>query len=60
MSIQDYNNAVNLLLQNQERSDFVGHCSELLVKKAEEKLNIIFPLTYRKFLLNFGAKKYLE
>lgn len=55
MSIQDYNNAVKLLQQNQELSDFVGECSEQLVKKAEAKLNVIFPQTYRNFLLNYGA-----
>jgi len=55
MSIQDYNSAVELLQQNEELCDFVGQCSDQLVKKAEGKLNVIFPQTYRKFLLNYGA-----
>ncbi len=55
MSIQDYNIAVDLLQQNQNLSDFVGECSEYIVKKAEEKLSIEFPQSYRSFLRNFGA-----
>lgn len=55
MSIQDYNSAVEFLQQNQELSDFVGQCSEQLIKKAEGELNITFPQTYRKFLLDYGA-----
>lgn len=55
MSIQDYNNAVELIQQNQGLGDFVGNCSESIIKKAEEKLNIVFPQSYRKFLLSFGA-----
>lgn len=55
MGILDYNSAVELLQQNQELNDFVGQCSEQLVKKAEGKLNVIFPQTYRDFLLTYGA-----
>lgn len=55
MSIQDYNNAVELIQQNQWLGDFVGNCSENIIKKAEEKLNIVFPQSYRNFLLSFGA-----
>jgi hypothetical protein len=55
MSIQDYSSAVRLIQQNSDLSDFIGECSEKLVKKAEEKLKVIFPQSYRNFLLNFGA-----
>lgn len=55
MSIQDYNSAVEILQQNQGLCDFVGPCSEQLVKKAEVILNVVFPQTYRNFLLNYGA-----
>ncbi len=55
MSIQDYNNAIDLIRQNQDLSDFVGKCSEQIVKKAEETLNVVFPQSYRNFLMNFGA-----
>ncbi|ATW25299.1 SMI1/KNR4 family protein [Candidatus Formimonas warabiya] len=55
MSIQDYNSAVKLIQENQELADFVGNCPEMLIKKAEEKLNIVFPQSYRSFLLSFGA-----
>lgn len=55
MSIEDYENAVNLINENAVLSDFVGKCPEQLVRKAEEKLNLSFPKSYRHFLLNFGA-----
>lgn len=55
MSIQDYSNAVDLIQQNPDLGDFVGKCSEELVKKAEEKLNLSFPQSYKNFLLNYGA-----
>lgn len=55
MSIQDYNSALSLIQQNQSLNDFVGECSETIIKMAEEKLNIIFPQIYRSFLQNFGA-----
>lgn len=55
MSIKDYEKAVHLINENQAISDFAGKCPELLIKKAEEKLNISFPESYRQFLLNFGA-----
>lgn len=55
MSTEDYENALNLINENEFLSDFVGKCPEQLVRKAEEKLNLSFPKSYKQFLLNFGA-----
>ena len=55
MSIEDYNKAVDLIQQNQELADFVGNRPDNIVNKAEVKLNLVFPQSYRMFLKNFGA-----
>lgn len=55
MSLKDYNAAISLMKQNDQLCDFVGNCSEELIKNAEKKLNIQFPQTYRDFLLTYGA-----
>jgi hypothetical protein len=55
MSIQDYNKAVDLIEENQELGDFVGNCPEDLVIKAEAVLGLVFPQSYRSFLINYGA-----
>jgi hypothetical protein len=55
MSQQDYIDAVGLLEQNSEISDFVGRIAEETVRKAENKIGITFPPLYREFVLNYGA-----
>lgn len=55
MSIQDYNRAVQLIQENQNLADFIGSCNETLIKRAEEKLNLLFPQLYKSFLLKYGA-----
>lgn len=55
MSYQDYEEALRLMKDNEEFSDFVGERPGSLVKRAEDKLNVQFPATYRNFLLNYGA-----
>lgn len=55
MSWSDYIKAVNLLEQNKVDSDFVGECSDLLIKKAENTLGFKFPNIYRHFIKKYGA-----
>ena len=55
MSIEDYRYAEELIEQNEELSDFVGACPSELIEKAEHKLGVKFPDSYREFLLRYGA-----
>ena len=55
MSMADYVSAKAILTANKSRADFVGPRSEVLIRKAEDFLNIQFPPTYRQFLLDYGA-----
>lgn len=58
MSQQDYIDAVDLLEQNSEISDFVGSIAEETLRKAENKIGITFPPVYREFVLNYGAENF--
>lgn len=55
MSMQDYEMASRLIMQNPELNDFVGPRNETLVETAEKTLELKFPPTYRRFLLEYGA-----
>lgn len=55
MGMSDYRKAKALIHDNEEDADFVGPRSEELVRKAEETLQVLFPRSYRQFLLDFGA-----
>lgn len=49
-----YEKAANLLRVN-PRSDFVGPRDPAIVDAAEKRLGVIFPPSYRRFLLDFGC-----
>lgn len=55
MSLQDYKEAKRIIDQHPEMLDFVGPRSEAIVEEAENALQVKFPPTYRKFLLEYGA-----
>ncbi len=55
LSLQSYQEAVSIISENLELSDFQGPKNMELVIEAENKLGLSFPVTYRQFLLNFGA-----
>lgn len=55
MKQEDYERAVGFMKKHPELRHFVGARSETLVKAAEEKLDLTFPPSYRRFLLEFGA-----
>lgn len=55
VSIENYAKAVELMRSHPRLCDFLGPCSEDLVRQAEQKLNLKFPETYRQFLLEYGA-----
>jgi hypothetical protein len=54
MPITDYLQARELI-QKSNKGSFVGPRDESLVQEAERALNIIFPPSYRQFLLDFGC-----
>jgi hypothetical protein len=54
MSMQNYESALKLI-EEAGGGDFEGAKSELLVSKAEAALGLIFPPTYRRFLLEKGC-----
>ena len=55
MGIETYNQAVELIKNNADLADFDGECSEEIIRLAEEKLNLSFPATYRKFLKDYSV-----
>lgn len=58
MSFREYEEAVKLIEKNEELTNCIGGCSETLIKKAEERLNLSFPKSYREFLRKFGAMSF--
>jgi antitoxin YobK len=55
MSLEAYNQAKQIILSNNEQSDFVGPCSKEFIVQAEQKLGLKFTGSYLDFLLSFGA-----
>jgi len=55
MSRDTYQQALNLMIQNEDECDFVGERTEELIKKAEIAIGFRFSKIYRDFVLNFGA-----
>lgn len=55
MNVESYQKAKEIILTNEDRADFVGGCSDELIKLAEEKLNLKFTGLYLDFLQTFGA-----
>jgi antitoxin YobK len=55
MGMDEYERAAKLIRENAEDSLLSGPKPEELVAKAEAKLGVTFPLTYRRFLLEFGG-----
>jgi antitoxin YobK len=53
--MSSYRKATELIAKHPELADFVGPRSGSLIAAAERKLGIQFPLTYRRFLTEFGA-----
>ncbi len=53
MSVQDLEEAFELIEEN--GGDFEGSKDELIIKKAESELGLIFPPTYRQFLSKYGC-----
>jgi cell wall assembly regulator SMI1 len=54
MSIQDFEKAIELI-EEFGGGDFEGPKDESLIKKAEQKLGVKFPPTYRRFLASHGC-----
>ena len=55
MSAEDLVEAMDLLTTQAAEASFVGPISEVTVQRAEAKLDLVFPPTYREFLLQLGA-----
>jgi hypothetical protein len=55
MSMKDFFSAVALIESRPEKAFFAGPRPESLIEAAEKCLGVIFPPTYRQFLLLFGA-----
>jgi hypothetical protein len=53
--MQDYEIASKIITQNPDLSDFVGPREKALVDVAEKALELKFPPTYQRFLLEYGA-----
>ncbi|MCK4261291.1 MAG: SMI1/KNR4 family protein [Halanaerobiales bacterium] len=53
--MENYKKAIEIIEQNSDISDFVGQCSETIIKLAEEKLGLRFSKMYFHFLANYGA-----
>ena len=58
MSFRDYEEALRLIETGNEITSFIGGASDLLIKKAEKKLNLSFSKSYKDFLLRFGAMSF--
>lgn len=55
MTMQDYEQAGEIVSKHPTLNFFVGSRTENLIKVAEEKLGLKFPPTYRRFLIEYGA-----
>lgn len=55
MSIKDLTEAFKLIQENPNDADFMNGCSDELINKAEQVLDINFPQTYKVFLKKYGA-----
>ncbi|KGX88768.1 cell wall assembly protein [Pontibacillus halophilus JSM 076056 = DSM 19796] len=55
MSINTYQKAKELISSEGALADFVGGCSEELIRLAERKLNLSFSPIYKNYLRSFGA-----
>ncbi len=55
MSMDDLNFALILIEKKVVKGDFEGSKPESLIKCAEDTLGLVFPATYRKFLLSLGC-----
>lgn len=53
--MNEYEEAVNLMNQYKDWQRFAGPRPESLIYKAERRLNLLFPPSYRRFLLEYGA-----
>lgn len=58
MSFRNYIEALELISEHEELLDSMEGCTEELVKKAEKRLNLSFPKSYRDFLLKFGTMNF--
>lgn len=55
MSYRDYEEAVKLINSNKDRLFSIGGCTDDLIRKAEQRLNLQFSEIYKSFLKQFGA-----
>ncbi|MEH6942064.1 SMI1/KNR4 family protein, partial [Bacillus sp. JJ722] len=55
MSWSNYEKALALLNQNKVDCDYIGECLDLLIKKAENTLDLKFPSSYNHFIKKYGA-----
>jgi len=55
MSMADLERAFDLIAAHQEDADFAGPRDEQLIRLAEQALEVSFPPSYRRFLLQFGC-----
>jgi len=55
MTTQTYETAIGLMSGAPSAMDFIGSRPSQLVEMAERRLGLIFPATYRRFLLEYGA-----
>lgn len=55
MSKETYQEAIKLMMQNEEECDFVGERTEELIIKVEDAIGYRFSNMYRDFVLKFGA-----
>ena len=49
------NKILEMITQYEEDDDFCGEVSEADIKLVEEKLNVIFPESYKWFVRNYGS-----
>jgi antitoxin YobK len=55
MSWGTYQEAIDLMEQNEEECDFIGERTDELINKAENALGIRFSKIYRNFVKKYGA-----
>jgi antitoxin YobK len=55
MSMKDLEEAFGLIEHNHDQADFDGPKSDKLLNKAEQRLGLLFPATYRTFLSRLGC-----
>jgi antitoxin YobK len=55
MSYSDFLSACDLIERNRESADFLGPRDPPLIAAAERALQLIFPRSYREFLLRYGC-----